>query len=238
MKSVVFGDVDCADYGLVSESKIDNAPAKVYEEVVVPGKNGVVYLDTGRYENVEQIYNGVIYTDYEQNVQDLRNALYSQVGYQRLEDNINNDEYYIAILKSNFEPQQTNDRAMGTYQIKFERKPQRFLKSGETSQTFTSDGEIENPTEFPSKPLIVISGKGVVGIGDYTMTIRGLDEQEIYIDCESMEAWEMVGGAKVSRNDYIQYMGNSFPVIKAGTNGISLGSGINSVEITPRWWRL
>lgn len=238
MKTVTFGGVDLSQYGFVAESKIDSAPPRSYEEVEIQGKNGTLHLDNGRYENCEQVYNGVVYGNYHANIRAMRSALYSKVGYHRLEDNINNDEFYMAILKDEFEPSQTNDRTMGTFEITFERKPQRFLKSGETAVVFTDDGTIANPTEYDARPLIKVTGKGTFGVGEYSMTITGVAGQVIYIDCESMEAWEIVGGAKQSRNDYVQYAGNTFPVLTSGNNSIALGSGIDSVEITPRWWRL
>jgi phage-related protein len=110
-----------------------------------------------------------------------------------------------------------------------------------------SDGEITveygvhpyyNPTQFESKPLIVVTGKGVLQIGDYVLTIVGRENQTIYIDCESQEAWEVVGAGRISRNDYIQNAGEEFPVLVPGINNISVGSGITAVTITPRWWRI
>jgi len=110
-----------------------------------------------------------------------------------------------------------------------------------------SDGEITveygthpyyNPTQFESKPLIVVTGKGILQIGDYVLTIVGRENQTIYIDCESQEAWEVVGAGRISRNDYIQNAGEEFPVLVPGINNISVGSGITAVTITPRWWRI
>lgn len=95
-----------------------------------------------------------------------------------------------------------------------------------------------NPTQFESRPLLVVTGKGVLQIGDYVLTIVGRDNQTIYIDCESQEAWEVVGAGRVSRNDYIQNAGEEFPVLVPGINNISVGSGITAVTITPRWWRI
>ena len=86
--------------------------------------------------------------------------------------------------------------------------------------------------------MLAVTGMGDLVIGEYSMTIRGYASQVIYIDCETMEAWEMVGGVMISRNDYIQNAGEEFPVLKPGANSITLGSGITRVEITPRWWRI
>jgi phage-related protein len=71
-----------------------------------------------------------------------------------------------------------------------------------------------------------------------TIIARASSSSVIYIDCETQESWEVVSSAKVSRNDYIQNAGESFPVLSAGSNTVGLGSGITRVVITPRWWRL
>lgn len=245
MNKLVFGGVDLSLYGTVAEYKIDGAPARSYDEIVVPGKNGTVHIDGGRYENCEQSYDCIVYQDYEENIRALRNALCSKIGYQRLEDSFNPDEYYMAIYKAEFEPQQALYRNMGTVRISFERKPQRFLKSGERPITFSSNGTILNPTSFDAKPLLkftrntVTSGTISIGIGSSTVTFTSTSASEvIYMDCETMEAWGLSGEAKVSKNANVQVSGNSFPVLKAGTNGIAFNRGIANVEITPRWWNL
>lgn len=39
-------------------------------------------------------------------------------------------------------------------------------------------------------------------------------------------------------NPYVQFQSNDFPVLEPGVTGITLGAGIASIEITPRWFRL
>ena len=245
MNRLVFGGADLSQYGLIAEAKVDGAPARDYEEVVVAGKNGILHIDNGRYDNCEQIYNCVIYKDYVRNVRALRNVLCSKIGYQRLEDGFNPDEYYMAVYKVEFEPSQTNHRDMGTVQLVFERKPQRFLKLGETPVTFTANGKIYNPTEFEAKPLLkftrntVTTGTISIGIGGSTITFTDTSASEvIYMDCETMEAWSLSGTAKISKNANVQLSGNSFPVLHTGENGVAFNRGIASVEITPRWWSI
>ena len=98
--------------------------------------------------------------------------------------------------------------------------------------TFTSNGSIENPTEFESKPLLRVYGTGTLGIGSQSITISQAD---VYtdIDCEMMDCFKGTANknANVSFSDY------NFPTLMPGTNGISL-TGITKVEITPRWWIL
>lgn len=240
MEYFVFGDVDSRDYNVwVYPSEIDSAPQREYTEIVIAGRNGTLTIDNGRYENIDHVYSGVIFEETaEDDLKAFRNALTSQMEYKRLEDSINTDEFYEARFMEELKPVLTENRDAVKFEIKFNRKPQRFLKSGETTYTYTANGSITNPTQFEAKPLIKVTGYGTLGVGDRSVIITGTAGQVIYIDCEIMEAWSMSGSAIIPRNDYVQYVGNKFPVLASGVNGISMSGNITRVEVTPRWWRL
>lgn len=108
---------------------------------------------------------------------------------------------------------------------------------GQVTEYGPDPTKLHNPTLFASKPLIKVTGTGTLGVGSYSMTITGTASQQLYIDCDLMEAWEDVGGARVPRNDRITYAGNKFPELDPGETGIT-ADGITAVEIVPRWWTL
>lgn len=237
-----YGGESSADYGVyISGAGTYNAPVKVYDMVAVAGRNGDLALYGGRYENIELVYSAFLHgdsTSFADKMAELRAVLSAPTGYQRLEDTYNPDEYRLGIFRSGLNVDATADNKAGTFDITFDCKPQRFLKSGETSQTFTANGNITNPTRFEAKPLLKVTGYGTLGVGDRSVIITGTAGQEIYIDCEIMEAWQMSGTAIIPRNDYVQYVGNQFPVLASGVNGISMSGNITKVEVQPRWWRL
>lgn len=110
-----------------------------------------------------------------------------------------------------------------------------------------SDGEITveygvhpyyNPTPFDAKPLIKVTGNGTLGIGEYILTITGSATQTLYIDCETMEIYTIEGTVPTGASSLVSINKLDFPVLKPGTNYISVGSGITAVTITPRWWRI
>lgn len=242
-ETLTFNGINSASYGVyIAGDAVYNAPERSVEMITIPGRNGTVAMDGGRFENIEVTYPAFIgkssQASFAGSVADFRNAILSAVGYQRLTDDYNPDEYRLAVYKSGFEVDPKIYNRAGEFNLTFDCKPQRYLISGEATTVFTAAGTITNPTRFSSSPLLKVTGAGVVGIGDYSFTLTGLSSQEIYIDCEIMEAWQMVGGVKVSRNDYVQYAGNEFPTLAPGENGVGLGSGITRIEITPRWWRL
>lgn len=209
------------------------APQRMYNEAVVPGRNGVLLIDQKRHGDLSHVYSAVIYENFENRLAQIRSILMSVRGYQRLEDSITPDEFYMAYYNDSFVATAYSDLSMGHFEINFTRKPQRFLKTGETVTTLTASGSIENPTLFPAKPLLRIYGTGTVGIGDNAITITSADEYTD-IDCDIMEAFK----GTASCNSYVQIQGNDFPVLHAGTNGITLGTGITRVDVKPRWYRL
>lgn len=234
MNRFVFGNMNSAHYNVtLFEGQTENAPSLGYSAVNIPGKSGDIVMSTGKYPNIEHTYYGLIYKDYTQNISAFKSGLLSQVGYQRLEDTFHDDEFYLAYFDSVLDIEKSLDGTMGKFEIEFERKPQRFLKSGELVQTFTQSGAIYNPTMFDSRPLIRVYGAGTLGIGSDSVTITTVDTY-VDIDCELMDAYK----GTVLKNSDIELSGYDFPVLHQGSNGITLGSGITRVEITPRWWRL
>lgn len=230
----VFNGVDSRTYNAFIFNETEhNAPARVYSKQAVPAKNGQLFVDEKRYGDVTVKLPFVIYQNFTESERDLRNFLLSTIGYKRLEDSRFPDEFYLAVYDSNYTVRVTKDRSMGKGVLSFTRKPQRFLKSGETATTLTASGGISNPTMFDSKPLLRIYGTGTVEIGDNAVTISEADTYTD-IDCEIMEAYK----GTVSRNAYVSIQNIDFPVLHPGSNGITLGTGITRVDITPRWFRL
>ena len=242
-KTFTFGGLNSGTYGIyISGSGVFNSPSRVVEMLDVQGRNGQLTIDGGRYANIEVRYPSGIYgvsrADFADKIRQFRNAMGAKIGYQRLTDDYNADEFRLGLFSAGITTSEVKSLRMAQFEVAFNCKPQRFLVSGETATTFTVNGTITNPTLFDAMPMLEIHGKGTVGIGDNTITLEGVAGQTIYIDCDIMEAWKLSGGAKVNANDLVQYAGNKFPTLKAGANSIALGTGITSVKITPRWWRL
>lgn len=245
-RSFTFDGKNSLNYGVyITGAGVYNAPARVVEKISVPGRNGDILIDQGRFENYILKYPagafGSDQADFASKIQTIRNLMCSRPDYCRLTDEYNPDEFRLAAYLSGLEMDPVPFQRAAEFTLAFDCKPQRFLLSGEAEQTYTASGTIENPTAFPARPLLIVTGYGNLTVGTDTLTILdggGGAAQVLYIDCEAQEAWELVGGAKVSRNDYIQYSTKEFPVLKGGTNTITLAGTISKVKITPRWWRI
>ena len=90
-----------------------------------------------------------------------------------------------------------------------------------------------NPTVYPSKPLIRVTGNGTVTLNDITIIIDGADEY-VDIDCEMMDCYE----GSVNRNNDVTFSTYDFPELQVGMNTAEVGEGIQTVQVVPRWWRL
>lgn len=232
---LLFAGVSCKDFGVyISGEGTFNSPERDYEVTSVPGKNGDVYFDNHRFKNVKLTYPAFITRNFEASVTAFRSFLLSCSGYQRLEDTYHPDEYRMAVFTGPLEPSMEGRLHQGKFDLTFDCKPQRFLRSGEEKTIFTKSGKIRNPTYFDSQPLIRVYGAGTVQVGDTAIIVK--DHSYPYIDSDT----EVMNARYVATdcNNLIEIPTVDFPVLKPGDNGIVLGQGITKVEITPRWWQL
>lgn len=240
------------DYGLfISGKGAYSSPAKRYSEVEIPGRNGKLLLDTENYfDNISVSYEAFMYEDPEKvyakysykEIMDhrtlreklgaLRAFLGSRNGYFRLEDTYHPDEYRLAYYVGDISPTMSDNLHVASFTLTFVCKPQRFLKSGESTIATTSTLSLRNPTMFNSNPIIRAYGKGNFTIGSVKVTINNAD-QYTDVDCDLMECYK---GATNCNNNVVLNNG-IFPYLSPGENRISM-SGITKLEITPRWWTL
>ena len=229
---VYFAGKNLNDFNIfATNAGIYSAPNRGYESIPIAGRNGNLIFENNKYENMEHRYPIVILSDFDSNFAALKSYLLSKTGYQRLTDTFYPDEFYLATF-SRFDnvnqPYYKPDK--GSCVLVFERKPQRYLRSGEDVATFTADGTLNNPTQFDALPLIRVYGEGTLTIGDVSIEID-TDEPYLDIDCELQEVLQTGGNLDVTLTN------GEFPKLTAGENEITF-TGLTSIEITPRWWRL
>lgn len=131
-QNLTFGGVNTADYGIyLTGTGTFSAPERDVEYVGVPGRNGDLLIDNGRWKNIEVTYPANIPREFEHRLPEYRARICAKRGYQRLEDTYHPDEYRMASFTSGLQPEPTPLNRGGQFNLVFNCKPQRFLKSGE-----------------------------------------------------------------------------------------------------------
>ena len=243
----IFGGVDTRTYNAkVFRPNVETVGPQLYTTHEIPGRNGDILLPKGRYPNRRERYS-ILCTGANavQHMDDLKNALLYQTGYQRLTDSFDTDVYYQAALTDQFDIEYTRERDAAKCRITFNRKPQKFFVSGDSYTSIRigfNDTEdlktvtIRNPSMQAAKPYIRIYNFADVLINDFT--IHNDQGAYAYIDCETEE----ITASVASFVDSITFSDSGFPVLRPGENTITLtrtnGQRITTVEIMPRWWKL
>lgn len=233
----IFDGVDSRDFLTdICEQNAYDAPARVYTWKDIPGRIDPLLIDEGSYSIVPMGYSVIMVDHFRQHIDRMRNALLTRVGCKRLEDTYHPDEFYQAVYTGGFEVTTTPHTTVGRFVLSFERKPQRWLKSGEDVHSCTDSLILVNPELTIAKPLIRLYGEGTIHIGGSTVTFtrkQGVPPPPyVEIDCDLENAY-FEGG---NYNSWISVDGG-FPQLVPGENQISAGSGV-AIEIIPRWWRL
>lgn len=175
-KKLYVDGINLANYGLyITGQSAFNAPQRDVELVSIPGRNGDYIIDNGRFQNIEVTYPAGLREDataFATRVAEIRNILASRHRYVRIEDDYNPDEYREGMFVSGLEVTPACDNIAGQFDLVFNCKPQRFLKSGETKTAVASGGTITNPTAFESKPLIEFGGYGTMTVNGYAVTLN------------------------------------------------------------------
>lgn len=240
-KSFTFDGVNSLTYGVYVTGLVYGAPERAVETYPIPGRNGALAIDQGRFENIAVTYQCGCFAEdqatFAQMISEFRNALCSRYSYARLTDDYHPTEFRLALYSAGLElePEGQMSKA-GQFEVVFDAKPQRFLTSGETYTTYGQNSTITNATRFTAKPLIRVTGYGTVTIGSVTITITGSSGVVTYIDCDLMECYRLSGSAIVPANSAVSFSGNDFPVLPVGNTGVTYAGSVTKVEIQPRWW--
>lgn len=234
---LIIDGADSRDYGVyISGQGTFSAPARAYNMLTVPGRDGDLIGPERRFQNIEVAYPAFIFSNFASNIEAFRNFLLSRDGYVRIEDSYHTDEFRMGVYLGPFTPDVIRTNDAGSFDIVFNCKPQRFLLSGEMEE---SGATITNPTQFPSKPLIIIPAQseaysGIIEVGTDTITLTNIPASTIlYIDCEMMDCY---GGNGENLNANVSFSGYDFPVLAPGENGFV--SSIAGATIKGRWFVL
>lgn len=173
---LIFGGVDSSDYGIyITGEAVYNAPEREVEFIDIPGRNGSLAMDKGRYNNITVTYPagtfGKNQEDFREALSAFRNAILSQKGYQRLEDTYHPEEYRMGVYAAGLEVSPANRGKAGQFDLSFVCKPQRFLSIGDYPIPVDSGDILQNPTVFDSSPLLEVEGYGTVSFNGFDIEL-------------------------------------------------------------------
>ena len=212
------------------------APAREVSTLQIPGRNGELIVTADRLQNYDLTYSAFIYRNFNANIAALRAFLLSKTSYFRLEDTYHPDEYRMAFYRGPFTPTVTQRLNAAKFDLTFNVKPQRFLKSGEQAMTIYGSDTITNPTRFTARPLIRFYGNGTITVGSTIVTITNNAYSNIYIDCDTMDCYDYNHS---TRNSSVSVSGTDFPKLAPGSTPVDFQFEYASQTlpaITPRWW--
>lgn len=223
------------DFGLhISGEGTFSSPALEYETVDIPGRPGSLVLSGGfRLKNVSVTYPGFILSDFKRNMDALRLWLFSQRGYQRLEDDYNPETYRMAMYAGPVEPTPRFLNSSGEVELTFDCQPQRWYKSGQISVGVESGDTLHN-IGMEASPLIELTGSGsaTLSVGAKTLTISELGGS-LTIDCAAQNTYS----GDQNKNSVVTLPSDrAYPTLPPGDTPITFSGGITSCKITPRWW--
>lgn len=228
----------------------------------IPGRSGDVVLDGYRFGNVSQEYDVVIFEDFDRNYKNLRAFLMSRSGYCRLEDTFHPEEFYEAYYDAAMVPTVTRNGKMGKIRLRFQRKPQRWLKSGERPIVMASYTEyVENDGYFPSYPLVKLNCRAIatdayislmhgesttfkfqISVDSIDSIPSGILNRDLYFDFETL-SFQLGLGRDAERYNHLGEM----TIYKGTDDSMQLVPGANTIhaynfvgtrEIYPRWYTI
>jgi phage-related protein len=226
--------IDARSVGIQLQAPIEFSEAvPVVEAQTIPGRNGDLIWETGSYENRGASASCFcLQKDVEKAISSAGRFLMGKKGYRRLETSDDPDHYWMARVENS--PQiAMRLRTLAPFDIGFDCKPQRFVKSGEDTIFFSKNGSILNQYGQVALPLIKIygQGQGSLTVGNTDVIIYYLDGV-LYLDSDTQNAYNNVG----NQNMYID--APVFPTLPDGEVRIAFSGDVERVEIIPRWWEL
>lgn len=229
----IIDGIKSKDLGLyISGSGTFDSPERDYDKVSVPGRNGDLIFDNGRYKNITLKYPAFVRRQFGRNSEAIRAWLLGTQGYRRIEDTYHPDEYRMGIYSGRVDFDVRELNTSGETDLKFDCMPQRWLKSGEEKIEITETTVLKNPTGFSAQPLIRVYGSGTITVGDDVIRLENVNG---YVDIDSETENAYSGTQNMNKNIYFE--SGDFPVLHEATK-ISFSDGISKVEIKPRWWRI
>lgn len=221
------------DYDLMIESP-PNIPAaqRAEERISVPGRDGVLRIDQGRYEPITVSYEMAFVPPgrrVEPLAREIKAWLLSGRGDYKLVDTYDKDYFRVASFSGPLDIENIFNWG-ARFTLDFLCNPYKYSHMGQYPLELSSASEITNPELFESLPRIRVIGSGRCELYLNNTTIKISDVSE-YVDIDS-EAKQVFKGTENMNPKTVM---GEFPVLVPGENNFDWNSNVTSVEVIPRW---
>lgn len=234
---LIFKNAKSTDLGVYITKKTSyNSASRDVTFKSVPGRNGDLIIDNGRFENLVVTYDVKLidnkYFDFSKIVRDIKNWLLAECGYFKLSDSYDPNYYRLASYNDGLNIEQ-NFITLGSSKFNFNCKPFKYSFEGDRIITFYEPGILYNAEIFESKPHLKIFANGDVtlSVNNESFNFTAIDEY-IEVDSETMNAYKGIE----SQNSKMTSL--EFPKFLPGENNISWVGNVKKLEIVPRWCTL
>ena len=234
-----------SDFGVfITGSGTHNAAELDTTVFQIAGRSGDLVVSNNRYKNIQVLYPAFIPSTFASQEQKVRNWLQNRVDYSTLTDTYDTTHFRLArpVGELEFEPTRGNG---ANFEITFDCDPRRFLNTGDTWTTVSSDSWTDtNPTGFEAKPMVSVKNPSSgleVEFTDadsgrvVTFTATTSYVGTVVIDCEKQDIYD---DTTFTNQNSLFTLSGDFPVFGAGSNSVNLTGTYTESKVKPRWWEL
>lgn len=254
-----FDGVKSCDYGVwISGEATFNAPERDVNVVEIPGRNGTLTLDNGRWKNVKVTYPCYMSGDFMSGFDAFKNAILPKYGYLQLSDTYHTNGYRMARIYGGIQPKTGPYNKSAKFDITFDCWPQFYLKPAgalypDSVSITGGSGTISNiPTASYSKPNVVlyvasptsyVNKSGSITVGDQTITFTNLPYRSTWgtavsINCEKKTITARINAVTTDVSEYFELTtGDWFSIVPPST-AVSYTGNVQNLLIQPYWWQL
>ena len=249
-----FDGIKSTDYGVwISGEATFNAPERDVTVVEIPGRNGTLTIDNGRWKNVQITYPCFMSGNFLDEFDTFKNAILPKYGYLKLEDTYHPTGYRMARITGGIKPKPGSYNKSAKFDITFDCWPQFYLypqgSAFPESITIAGSGTIEDVplvsysqpkvSVYFVRPLVYEEKSGSVTIGGKTITFTDVpyasgSAQLFVIDSQSKTITHRVGSENVDISEYCS--GEFYEILPPSTEVSS--TSVAQLIIEPRWWSL
>lgn len=226
MNELIFNGINLNDYcDYIFFRETEPTPERVYDETEVPARNGLLLIDQKYFRNVQREYTVFILGNARRRYEEFINVINSISDYCVLEDSMFPDIYFVAKVNPIDEYNVTiNDNKL-RFVLTFNRKPQKFLKSGNEPVEITKNNpQLVNPTRYNSSPLIEFHGTGYVIVNGNAIRVSEGDLGNVKLCDKRYASYNDSNNDRV--REYTNGLFNTYDIIEIGEIVLSFKLGI------------